>query len=60
MPIEVKLPDVIDALESAMEEHAYYLDKRRCEIILITAMIPRRWKRRRQSPTIPSGSANRS
>jgi len=37
MPIEVKLTDVIDALESAMEEHAYYLDKRTGEIILITS-----------------------
>jgi hypothetical protein len=28
MPIEVKLSDVIEALETAMDGHAYYLDKR--------------------------------
>jgi Uncharacterised protein family (UPF0158) len=36
MPIEVKLSDVIDALDSAMDEHAYYLDKRSGEIVLVT------------------------
>jgi hypothetical protein len=36
MPIEVKLRDVIEALESAMDEGAYYIDKRSGEIILVT------------------------
>jgi hypothetical protein len=36
MPIEVKLSDVIEALDSAMDEHAFYLDKRSGEIILVT------------------------
>lgn len=36
MPIEVKLSDVIEALDSAMDEHAYYLDKRSGEIVLVT------------------------
>jgi hypothetical protein len=37
MPIQVKLTDVIDALEMAMEEHAHYLDRRTGEIIVITS-----------------------
>lgn len=37
MPITVKLNDVVDALDSAMEEHSYYLDKRTGEIILLTS-----------------------
>jgi hypothetical protein len=36
MPIEVKLSEVIDALDSAMDEQAYYLDKRSGEIVLVT------------------------
>jgi hypothetical protein len=36
MAIEVKLSDVIEALESAMDEHAYYIDKRSGEIVLVT------------------------
>jgi hypothetical protein len=36
MPIEVKLNDVIEALESVMDEHAYYIDKRSGEIVLVT------------------------
>ena len=36
MPFEVKLNDVIEALEAAAEEHAHYLDKRTGEIVLIT------------------------
>lgn len=36
MPIEAKLSDVIEALESTMDEHAYYIDKRSGEIILVT------------------------
>jgi hypothetical protein len=36
MPIEVKLNDVIDTLESAMDEHAYYFDKRSGEIVMVT------------------------
>ncbi len=36
MPIEVKLSDVIEALDSAMDEQAYYLDKRSGEIVLVT------------------------
>jgi hypothetical protein len=36
MPIDVKLSDVIEALETAMDEHAYYLDKRSGEIVLVT------------------------
>lgn len=36
MPIEVKLSDVIEALDSAMDEHAYYLDRRSGEIVLVT------------------------
>jgi len=36
MPIEVKLSEVIEALDSAMDEHAYYLDKRSGEIVLVT------------------------
>ena len=36
MPIDVKLNDVIDALDSASDEHSYYLDRRTGEIILVT------------------------
>lgn len=36
MPIEVKLSDVIDAVDGAMDEHAFYLDKRSGEIVLVT------------------------
>lgn len=36
MPVTIKLNDVVEALESAMEEHSYYLDKRTGEIILLT------------------------
>ena len=36
MPIEVKLSEVIEALDNAMDEHAYYLDKRSGEIVLVT------------------------
>lgn len=36
MAIEVKLSDVIEALDSTMDKHAYYLDKRSGEIILVT------------------------
>ena len=34
--MRVKLNEVVEALESAMEEHAHYLDKRTGEIILLT------------------------
>jgi hypothetical protein len=34
--MKVKLANVFEALENAMEGHAYYLDKRTGEIILIT------------------------
>lgn len=37
MPVTVKLNDVVEALNNAMEEHAYYLDKRTGEIILLTS-----------------------
>lgn len=37
MPVTVKLNDVVEALNSAMEEHSYYLDKRTGEIILLTS-----------------------
>ncbi|MDX6443427.1 MAG: hypothetical protein QOH71_501 [Blastocatellia bacterium] len=36
MPPRVKLDDVIEALDSASDEHAQYLDKRTGEILLIT------------------------
>ncbi len=35
--MRVKLNQVVEALESAMEEHAHYLDKRTGEIILLTS-----------------------
>lgn len=35
--MKVKLNDVVEALDSAMEEHSYYLDKRTGEIILLTS-----------------------
>jgi hypothetical protein len=35
--MRVKLNEVVEALESAMEEHAHYLDKRTGEIILLTS-----------------------
>src|SRR5713226_5179231 len=35
--MRVKLDEVVEALESAMEEHAHYLDKRTGEIILLTS-----------------------
>lgn len=37
MPVIIKLNDVVEALDSAMEEHSYYLDKRTGEIILLTS-----------------------
>src|SRR5437867_1614279 len=36
MSPSVRLDDVIEALESAGDEHAYYVDKRTGEIVLIT------------------------
>src|SRR5258707_5437457 len=36
MPTRVKLDDVIDALDTAGEDHSHYLDKRTGEIVLIT------------------------
>jgi hypothetical protein len=36
MPPQVKLDDVIEALEAAGDEHTHYLDKRTGEIVLIT------------------------
>src|SRR6266446_758496 len=36
MPPRVKLDDVIDALDTAGEDHSHYLDKRTGEIVLIT------------------------
>ena len=53
MSLTVKLNDLVDAIDSAIEEHIYYLDKRTGEIILLTseeltAAIP--------SPTIPIGN----
>jgi hypothetical protein len=36
MPPRVKLDDVIEALESAGDDHTHYLDKRTGEIVLIT------------------------
>src|SRR5260370_18968853 len=35
--MRVNLNDVVEALESAMEEHGHYLDKRTGEIILLTS-----------------------
>ena len=35
--MRVKLNEVVQALESAMEEHAHYLDKRTGEIVLLTS-----------------------
>ena len=35
--VKVRLNEVVEALESAMEEHAHYLDKRTGEIILLTS-----------------------
>ena len=35
--MRLKLNEVVEALESAMEEHAHYLDKRTGEIILLTS-----------------------
>ncbi len=37
MSVTVKLNDVVEALDIAMEEHNYYLDKRTGEIILLTS-----------------------
>ncbi|HKO43742.1 MAG TPA: UPF0158 family protein [Pyrinomonadaceae bacterium] len=37
MSATVNLIDVVDALDNAMEEQAYYLDKRTGEIILLTS-----------------------
>lgn len=37
MPVTIKLHDVVEALDSAAEEHVYYLDKRTGEIILLTS-----------------------
>jgi hypothetical protein len=36
MSLTVKLNDVVEAIDSAMEEHVHYLDKRTGEIILLT------------------------
>lgn len=36
MSVAAKLNDVVEALDTAMEEHAYYLDKRTGEVILLT------------------------
>ena len=36
MPIPLDLQEVVEALESAAEEHTYYLDKRTVEIVLLT------------------------
>jgi hypothetical protein len=36
MPPRVKLDDVIEALDTAGEDHSHYLDKRTGEIVLIT------------------------
>ncbi len=36
MSLQVKLSDVVEALESATEELTYYLDKRTGEIVLVT------------------------
>jgi hypothetical protein len=37
MSAPVKLNEVVDALESVREEHAYYLDRRTGEIVLLTS-----------------------
>ena len=37
MSVTVKLLDVVEALDSAAEEHVHYLDKRTGEIILLTS-----------------------
>lgn len=37
MSVTVKLHDVVEVLDSAMEEHSYYLDKRTGEILLLTS-----------------------
>lgn len=37
MSVTVKLNEVVDAIESATEEHVYYVDKRTGEIILLTS-----------------------
>ena len=37
MSSKVKLNDVVEAIDSAMEEHVHYLDKRTGEIILLTS-----------------------
>lgn len=36
MSMTVKLNDIVEVLDTAMEEHAYYLDRRTGEIILLT------------------------
>ncbi len=36
MPSRVKLDDVVEALDTAGEDHSHYLDKRTGEIVLIT------------------------
>jgi hypothetical protein len=36
MSLSVRLDDVVEALESAGDEHAHYLDKRTGEIVLVT------------------------
>ena len=37
MTLRVKLNDVVEALDSATEEHVYYLDKQTGEIVLLTS-----------------------
>ncbi len=37
MSVTVKLNEVVDAIDSATEEHVYYVDKRTGEIILLTS-----------------------
>jgi len=37
MLVTVKLNDVVEALDTAMEEHNYYFDKRTGEIVLLTS-----------------------
>ena len=37
MSLTVKLDDVVEAIDSAMEEHVHYLDKRTGEIVLLTS-----------------------
>lgn len=36
MPLPVKLEDVVEALDNAAEGHAYYLNKRTGEVVLVT------------------------